>query len=187
MAWIALLQTSSLAEWRKAYGAHVRSADDLEAVGSRAWTEFQEYLKVAACLTEADFQEYVRELAQDRTFEGWSNRREAVRRQLFAQTEIPFDYLRDHPLDWRPRTYDIDFAAKHPTAGSWLAVKALPLSTRDSGGPGVPARLAAMRDKHAEFNARWGSAVVVYFSTEKKKTLLSAAEVDRVRAAWNAL
>jgi|GEM_PF-4890813 len=187
MRWISIQQPSDLAGWRAGYFAQVKSAAELDAVGSRAWVEFQEYLAVAQGLTEADFKGYMRDLVLDRTYAGWSDRREAVRSQVVNVTGIPFDYLRDHPADWRPKTYDIDFAALHPSSQVWLGVKALPVSARNSGGPGLPARLADMARKHEEFGDKWGTALVIYFDPKKKSAPVGAEEMARVQNAWSSL
>lgn len=187
MEWISIQQPNDLAGWRSGYFTQVKTAAELDAVGSKAWVEFQEYLSVAQSMSEDDFKDYMRELVFDRTFAGWNGRREAVRSQLVKVTSIPFDYLWDHPADWRPRTYDIDFAALHPIAQAWLGIKALPVSARNSGGPGLPARMADMTRKHEEFRDKWGTAVVIYFDPSKKGAPVGTDEVDRVKGAWSNL
>lgn len=185
MDWISLLQPSSLSEWMDGYLANVHGAAELDAVGDSAWSHFQQYLAVSQQLTREDFQGYVRELAFNRTYNGWEDRRTSLLEQLVAETLIPFGYLRDSPADWRPKTYDIDFAALHPTSERWLAVKALPASTTRAGYPGVAPRLDDMRQKHAEFADKWGDVVIVQFSTERNTPKrLSDIEVEKVRSAW---
>jgi hypothetical protein len=187
MEWIALLQPSDLAAWRSAYFEHVRTPAEVDEVAARAWAEFQEYLAVAAEVTEEDFRDYIRLLAHDRTYAGWRDRREAVRHQLCDATGIPFDYLRDTPIDWRPATYDIDFAALHPEGKSWLAIKGLPDSTRSGGGPGVPARMAGLSEKHREFTDKWGTALVLYYDPKRKSAPVRSADVELVKTAWDSL
>lgn len=185
MTWISLLQPSDLAEWESGYHANVKTPAELDEVAGRAWAEFQHYLQVSQSLTEADFKSYLRELALKRTFEGWSQRRDEVLEYLKGKTGIPFDYLRDTPMDWRPRTYDIDFAAEHPASGYWLAVKALPTSTPTAPYPGVNARLTEMHNKHQQFQDKLGLAVSVTFSMkERVKKYISDEHVALIEDTW---
>lgn len=176
-----------MSEWREQYLANVRSLDDLDAVAARVWAHFLEYQAVGKTLTQADFRAYIEDLVIERTFDGWMNRRELVRNFVRSETGIPFDYLRDSPVDWRPRTYDLDFAAEHPASHYWLGVKAFPVSTLGAPYPGILARVTDLQAKHREFEDKLGRAMLIEFNADKPKSCVSVEDLDKLRAAWDEL
>ena len=100
------------------------------------WGLIDEYRAVIETIERGDCEEFVRDLAVTKTFDGWHRRRDQLKAQLLTDTRIEFDYLRDHSEDWRPKTFELDFAAKHPDSEAWLGVKVLPATIKPDY-PGV--------------------------------------------------
>lgn len=189
MTAISVSQPLDEAEWEAQYHKFLRTPDQLKAVGAKLAELIEEYRTAMATITAADCEEFVRDVAIRRTFEGWSTRRDQVLERLRDETQIPFEYLRDHPQDWRPKTFAIDFAAEHPLSSHWLGVKVVPESIgKIESMQALGAKYESMRALHEEFEAKGlGKVLVLPFSGRGKSVNLDPDALAEIQDAWAAL
>jgi hypothetical protein len=188
IARIALQQPASPEEWKKHYFEKIRTPEEIDAVIDQFSDLVKEYGRLLTDSTRDDCKEFLYNLLFNETYEGWTNRREHLKAQLTRELGIPFEYLYDHPEDWRPEDFKIDFGAAHPESGKWLVIKVLPATERHySALDSVREQTDEIIRAHREFADRdLGIAMLLYFEQPRKNAPhLKDEDIEKVRAAWD--
>lgn len=160
---MALFHPLSEEEWEEYYIGNIRNEHQIHDVAERGFEKVRENLAVIQSITQDDCERYLRKVIFQDTFRGWTARRDSVLALIKSETRLDFDFLRDHPDDWRPRDYHLDFGVFHETA--WICIKALPVSFHALAGTlEGSARLDSIRQAHQEFQDHdFGRALLVYY------------------------
>jgi len=167
----------------------VRTEKEIDGVIDRFAALVVEYMECLSGVDREVCRDYLCDLVIGKTFRGWNDRRGALKAQIEDALETPFQYLKDFPQDWRPKTYQLDIAAQHPDTDKWLGIRFLPATLMSQNHPHVREALDEIGRCHQEFaDKNWGIALLAcYEKKESQPAEIRSDDVQRVVEAWNSL
>jgi hypothetical protein len=151
---LSLVQPLSADEWEEYYLKNVKTQDHLDRLAERVHGKIQDAI---ACLQDAtleDCRQFFNQVIFQSTLEGYNAKRDCLLQILREGTRLEFDYLQDHPQDWRPKDFMLDYAVLL-SSGRWLGIKVIPESANGLRNTMEGARLfETMAARHQEFQDR---------------------------------
>lgn len=161
---------NSLEDWQEYYTSKVRSNKELQELGERFYSIIQEnILPFIEGISEEECVRYVRELALDRTFQGYVSRLKIHQEHLLESTGALFIYKYEHPHDWRFKTFAIDLYHHDPAKDRLVGIKFLPETARRSRirfAQEVKAEIESEHKRLGEIEA--GTFQILYYRKKKE-------------------
>ncbi len=163
---LSLVQPLNAKEWEEYYLENVRTQEQLDSLAQRVYAKIQEAIARLQDATLDDCRQFFRQVIFQSTLEGYNAKRDRLLQILREGTRLEFDYLQDHPQDWRPKDFMLDYAVLL-SSGQWLGIKVIPESANSLRNTMEGARLfETMKARHQEFQDRdLGEAMLTEYQT----------------------
>ncbi len=171
-------------EWRDFYFSQVHSKEELEKIGTELYEKIQTIIiKEIQSINEKDCKRYVEDLIIQKTFEGRKTRFLILNNELLRYTEKQFQFLPEHPEDWRFRTHRIDYYFVDPEKDLLIGIKVCPYSMYTSQDPIVQRILKEIQETHKEFESKnAGYFFILYYTGKNTNYQIDNKEIlDEIR------
>jgi hypothetical protein len=173
----------SLEDWEKYYLEHVRSKEQLEAVGKTLYEKVTGICKQEIDqLTEKDCVDYVFELVFDRTYDGYQSEIKAVYGELQKILGVEISFA---PDEW-DRGYNVDFFIK--IRGKYIGLQIKPAGYEYI--PQIINEYEFQKETHRRFTEKYGGKVfyVISVKTDKGKEIYNKEVIqeisDEIKRLW---
>ncbi len=155
----------------------------LESLGKILYTKITEVLRSEMDeVTEEECIEYIRNLAINRTFEGYITEKETIYEQL---QDILNTKIEPAPDEW-DRLYNVDFFIKIKDKYIGLQIKPV---TFEHAPEFATKWQEAYKISHEKFTKKFGGKVFIVLSVkkEKKKVIFNSQVIDEIKEEINRL
>lgn len=174
-----------LKQWEEFYFTEVHSEKEIAEIGKELFNRLQVVIiPEIKSITEKDCQQYLRSLIIDRTFDGRRTRFEILRKDLLRLTGKQFNFLPDHPEDWRFRTYRIDYYHLDTDRDLLVGMKVCPYSMATSQDPTVRRALKEIQEAHRDAEEKKAGYffILYYTGTSANYGIQNPEMLDEIRS-----
>lgn len=165
----------SLEDWKKYYLEHVRSKEQLEAVGKTLYEKVTGICKEEIDqLTEKDCIDFVFELVFDRTYDGYQSEIQTIYGELQKILGVEISFA---PDEW-DRGYNVDFFIK--IRGKYIGLQIKPAGYEYI--PQIINEYEFQKETHKKFTEKYGGKVfyVISVKTDKGKEIYNKEVIQEI-------
>lgn len=167
----------SLAEWEDYYFSHIRTREQIDALGRKLYIKITEVLAAEIDeITEEDCIQYLRSLVIDRTYDGYVREIRTIYEQL---QENLHEKIHPAPDEW-DRLFNVDFYIQ--IGDNYIGLQIKPVSDTSSI-PEIFKERSIQHRTHAEFQKRYGGKVFYVYSRKsgEKKVIVNTGVIPEIQ------
>jgi len=181
--WIRECSPKSLEDWKKGYGEKLMNEKSINAdkhfeeLGKRLCKEIKRVVSAEIDeISEKDCIDYIREVVIERTYEGYQAEMATIYGELEQKIGVKIEPA---PDEW-DRGYFVDYYIKINGSYIGLQVKSAP---NDEKAPEWVERWGRItKDRHKEFEEKYGGKVFMVYSTEDNKEIYNKEVIDQIKS-----
>jgi len=168
-----------LSEWENYYYSNVKPQVEIESLGKTLFEKIHsKVIPELEAITEEECIDYLKHLVIDDTFKGYRTRFEILEKELYTKTGIRFNFMPDHPEDWRFKTYKIEYYNYNKELDVLLGIKVCPYSMKVSQDPNIIRTLDEIKHVHKiEEDRNAGHFFILFYKGNNKEYKIMNPEI----------